>query len=49
MMSIMPSAKFRRWAKMDNSQGQPDRSRLDRAQAFARDTMAGHFTGPAKS
>lgn len=41
MMSIMPSAKFRRWAKMDNSQGQPDHARLGRARAFARDTMAG--------
>lgn len=48
MMSIMPSAKFRRWAKMDNSQGQPDQSRLDRAQAFARDTMAG-LRGTVKS
>lgn len=48
MMSIMPSAKFRRWAKMDNSQGQPDQSRLDQAQAFARDTMAG-LQGTVKS
>lgn len=40
IMSIMPNAKFRRWAKMDNSQGQPDQARLDRARAFARDVMA---------
>jgi len=39
MMSIMPSAKFRMWAKMDNSQGQPDQTRIDRAKAFARDMM----------
>lgn len=39
-MSIMPSRKFRMWAKMDNSQGQPDQIRLERARAFARDVMA---------
>jgi len=39
MMSIMPSAKFRMWAKMDNSQGQPDQTRIDRARAFSRDVM----------
>lgn len=39
MMSIMPSAKFRMWAKMDNSQGQPDQTRIDKARAFARDVM----------
>ncbi len=38
-MSIMPNAKYRAWAKMDNSQGQPDQSRLDRARAFSRDVM----------
>jgi flavodoxin len=48
MMSIMPSAKFRRWARMDNSQGQPDQARLDRARAFARDVMA-KLRGPGKS
>jgi flavodoxin len=40
ILSIMPNAKFRMWARMDNSQGQPDKARLDRARAFARDTMA---------
>jgi flavodoxin len=39
MMSIMPSAKFRMWAKMDNSQGQPDQTRIDRARAFSRAVM----------
>ncbi len=38
-MSIMPNAKYRRWARMDNSQGQPDESRLERARAFARSVM----------
>lgn len=40
MMSIMPNRKFRMWAKLDNSQGQPDRARIERARAFARDVMA---------
>jgi len=39
MMSILPNAKFRMWARMDNSQGQPDQARLDRARAFSRDVM----------
>lgn len=39
-MSIMPSAKLRRWAKMDNSQGQPDQQRLQRARKFCKDTMS---------
>ena len=39
IMSIMPNAKFRMWAKMDNSQGQPDQTRIDRAKAFARGVM----------
>ncbi len=39
IMSVMPNAKYRRWAKMDNSQGQPDASRLDRARAFSREVM----------
>ncbi|MBN1938360.1 MAG: flavodoxin [Candidatus Aminicenantes bacterium] len=39
IMSLMPNAKFRMWAKMDNSQGQPDQARIDRARAFARDVM----------
>mgnify|MGYP001316338955 CR=1 FL=1 len=39
IMSIMPNARFRRWAKEDNSQGQPDESRIERARAFSRDVM----------
>jgi hypothetical protein len=39
IMSVLPSAKLRRWAKEDNSAGQPDRSRLDRARAFSRSVM----------
>ena len=38
-MSIMPNAKYRRWAKQDNSQGQPDEARLDRARAFTKDVV----------
>lgn len=39
IMSILPNPKFRMWAKMDNSQGQPDQARVERARAFARDVM----------
>ncbi len=39
VLSIYPNAKFRTWAKQDNSQGQPDQARLDRARAFSRDVM----------
>lgn len=39
IMYIMPDKKLRMWAKMDNSQGQPDASRIDKARAFARDVM----------
>ena len=39
IMSIMPNAQFRKWAKMDNSQGQPDQARIERARAFSRDVM----------
>ena len=38
-MRISPNKDFRRWAKMDNSKGQPDGTRLEKARAFARDTM----------
>jgi multimeric flavodoxin WrbA len=38
-MSILPNAKLRRWAREDNSQGQPDKTCLDRARAFSRDVM----------
>jgi len=39
LMSIMPNPKYRMWAKMDNSQGQPDETRLDRAQIFSQNVM----------
>ncbi len=38
-MLIMPNAKYRRWARMDNSQGQPDEEQLARARAFTKDVM----------
>jgi len=38
-MSIMPDAKLRRWAKQDNSQGQPDETRIERARIFTRNVM----------
>ncbi len=39
IMSVLPSAKLRMWSKQDNSQGQPDKARLDRARAFSRNVM----------
>jgi hypothetical protein len=39
IMSILPDARLRRWAKEDNSQGQPDETRIERARAFSRDVM----------
>lgn len=39
MMSIMPSTQLREWARQDNSQGQPDRSRLEKAREFSRKVM----------
>jgi len=39
IMSILPDARLRLWAKQDNSQGQPDKTRLDRACAFTRNAM----------
>ena len=40
IMKISPSKKLRRQAKTDNSKGQPDGARLDRARNFARDIMS---------
>lgn len=40
IMSVMPNAQLRAWAKRDNSQGQPDATRIARAHAFSRDVMA---------
>ncbi len=39
IMSILPNAKYRKWARQDNSQGQPDQTRIDRARAFSRNVM----------
>lgn len=39
MMSIIPIRGLRAMAKRDNSQGQPDGVRLERARAFARETV----------
>lgn len=36
-----PDPKLQAWARADNSQGQPDASRLERARAFAREIMQG--------
>ena len=35
----MRNAKYRMWAKMDSSRGQPDETRLARAHAFGRSVM----------
>jgi len=39
IMSVMPNAQLRSWAKQDNSKGQPDKARLDRARAFSINVM----------
>lgn len=39
IMSLLPNARFRTWAREDNSMGQPDEGRLERARVFARDVM----------
>ncbi len=39
ILSISTKKKFREWAKKDNSRGQPDAARLEKARAFARDTL----------
>jgi flavodoxin len=39
-LSISPKKKFRTWAKKDNSQGQPDEARLEKARTFARETLS---------
>lgn len=40
IMKISPNKKLRSDAKRDNSKGQPDATRLEKARAFARDTMS---------
>lgn len=39
IMKIAPKKEMRSQAKMDNSKGQPDKARLERARVFARGTM----------
>ena len=39
IMSILPDAKLRQWARQDTSKGQPDKTRLDRACTFSRNVM----------
>jgi flavodoxin len=39
IMKISPNKKLRSDAKRDNSQGQPDEKRVEKARAFARETM----------
>ncbi len=40
IMSISPNKKLRADAKKDNSLGQPDKTRLDKARSFAAETMS---------
>lgn len=40
IMSISPNKKLRADAKKDSSFGQPDKTRLDNARSFARETMS---------
>jgi len=40
IMKISPNKKLRADAKRDNSKGQPDAKRVERAREFARDTMS---------
>jgi hypothetical protein len=40
VMKIAPMKKLRDMAKIDNSRGQPDAGRLERAREFAHDIMA---------
>ena len=39
IMSVIPNRELRAMAKRDNSQGQPDAARLDRARAYAREML----------
>jgi menaquinone-dependent protoporphyrinogen IX oxidase len=36
---LAPDAKLRSWARKDNSKGQPDKARLDRARVFSKNVM----------
>ena len=39
IMRIAPNPQLRAWARADNSQGQPDAARLERAKTFANEIM----------
>ncbi len=39
VLRLSLKSKEREWARFDNSQGQPDATRLERARAFANETM----------
>jgi hypothetical protein len=39
IMSILPNREIRAMARRDNSQGQPDAARLERARAYAREML----------
>lgn len=41
VMKISPNKRLRTDAKRDNSKGQPDAGRIERARAFARETLSG--------
>jgi flavodoxin len=40
IMRISPNKQLRTWAKIDDSMGQPDAARLEKARAFAKETVA---------
>ena len=39
IMAILPVAQLRQWARQDDSEGQPDAERLERARTFSRQVM----------
>jgi len=39
LMSVHPDSRFRQWAKEDDSKGQPDETRLEKARVFAQAIM----------
>lgn len=39
IMAILPVAQLRQWARQDDSEGQPDAERLERARTFSRRVM----------
>ena len=39
VMRFAPDPQIREWARMDNSRGQPDASRLEKSASFAKQVM----------